>query len=87
MFIEGQRKSLSLSSIAELYTITVNENSFTVGANVSLTELMETLQVAAAKYDFYSYGKRLADHIDLVATVPVRNVKVFIDSPFRTASI
>ncbi|KAG4066736.1 hypothetical protein HA402_012803 [Bradysia odoriphaga] len=64
---------IDIKSIRELHTISVNENSFVVGANVSLTELMETLQQAATKYDHYSYGKHLADHIDLVATVPVRN--------------
>lgn len=49
-----------------------------VGANVSIAELMETLQKAAAKYEKYFYAMHLVKHLDLVATVPVRNVITFL---------
>lgn len=65
---------IDIKAIPELHAITANESSLTFGGNVSLTELMETLQGAATKCDKYTYGTHLAKHIDLVATVPVRNV-------------
>lgn len=55
--------------------MSADANAFIVGANVSLTELMETLQNAPTKCDKYTYATELAKHLDLVATVPVRNVK------------
>lgn len=55
--------------------IIVDEKSFTIGGNVCLTDFMETLDKASSKYDFYGYAKFMASHIDLVAHVPVRNVR------------
>lgn len=58
--------------------MTADASAMTIGANVSLTELMDTLQMAATKCDKYTYATEMAKHLDLVATVPVRNVnKVF----------
>lgn len=57
--------------------MTADASALTIGANVSLTELMDTLQMAATKCDKYTYATELAKHLDLVASVPVRNVKLF----------
>lgn len=54
--------------------MTADASALTFGANVSITELMETLKMAATKCDKYTYATELAKHLDLVATVPVRNV-------------
>lgn len=54
--------------------ITVNEKEMVFGGNVTLTDMMNALQMAATKYDFYSYAEQMAKHIDLVANVPVRSV-------------
>lgn len=54
--------------------MTADATALTIGANVSLTELMETLKVAVTKCDKYTYATELVKHLDLVATVPVRNV-------------
>lgn len=43
---------------------------------MSLTELMETLERMSKMCNSYAYGIELAKHIDLVATVPVRNVNI-----------
>lgn len=64
-------------AIKELHIIKADEWSLMFGGNVSLTELMETLERVAKIYDNYSYGAELAKHIDLVATVSVRNVNFF----------
>lgn len=57
-----------------LHTIALDDSLLNVGANVSINELMETLRKAAAKYEKYAYAMHLVKHLDLVATVPVRNV-------------
>lgn len=57
-----------------LHSISLDDSLLNVGANVSIAELMETLEKAAAKYEKYSYAMHLVKHLDLVATVPVRNV-------------
>ena len=54
--------------------MTADAAALTIGGNVSLTELMDTLQIAATKCDKYTYASEMVKHIDLVATVPVRNV-------------
>lgn len=63
-------------AIQELHIIKADERSLMFGGNVSLTELMETLEQVAKEYDNYSYGAELAKHIDLVATLSVRNVNI-----------
>lgn len=59
-----------------MHTIKADESSLSFGGNVSLNELLETLKGAATKCDKYTYGTEMAKHIDLVATVPVRNVNI-----------
>lgn len=60
--------------------IVADESTLSFGGNVSLTELMETLRDVSAKYEFYAYALHVANHIDLIASVPVRNVSIlFID--------
>lgn len=67
---------IDIKSIPELHIIKADESSLSFGGNVSLSELMDTLRGAATKCDKYTYGIEMAKHIDLVATVPVRNVNV-----------
>lgn len=74
---------IDIKSIPELHSIIVDENALTFGANVSLTELMETLEGAGQKFEVFSYATRVAKHLDLVATIPVRNVNCLIDFQFR----
>lgn len=64
-----------MNTIRELHEITADENLLSFGGNVSLTELMETLRDVCTKYDHYAYAMHVAKHIDLVAHVPVRNVR------------
>lgn len=75
---ENIRVFIDIKSIAELHTIKDDESCLSFGGNVSLTELMNTLKEAATKYEYYTYGIEMAKHIDLVATVPVRNVNIKI---------
>uniref|UniRef100_A0A0A9YHM8 Indole-3-acetaldehyde oxidase n=1 Tax=Lygus hesperus TaxID=30085 RepID=A0A0A9YHM8_LYGHE len=69
---------IDLNGIAELHSSSVTDNGVTLGANISLTEAMTLFyKLAKEKPQHYSYLKTLADHIDLIANVPVRNVGTF----------
>lgn len=72
---------IDIQSVHELHAIVVDESALVIGANVSLTELMQTLKIAATKSDKYAYGTEMVKHLDLVATVPVRNVKFVLKFP------
>lgn len=69
---------IDIKAIQELHLINANESSLSFGGNVSLTELMETLHEIGQKFEYYSYATHVANHIDLVASVPVRNVSIYI---------
>lgn len=67
---------IDIKPIVELHMIVADESTLSFGGNVSLTELMETLREVSAKYEFYAYANHVATHIDLIASVPVRNVSI-----------
>jgi xanthine dehydrogenase/oxidase len=50
------------------------EPILTLGGNMSMSETIDLFNKIARKNSNYSYVKILADHIDLIASVPVRNV-------------
>ncbi|XP_058459564.1 uncharacterized protein LOC131435563 [Malaya genurostris] len=62
---------IDVNSIEELHTHSLG-SSITVGANVSLSELMTILLEASGNQNF-KYCVELVKHIDLIANVPVRN--------------
>lgn len=62
--------------VAELKSVSTEPN-LTLGGNMSLTEAMNLFYSLAEKKPSYKYTKVLADHIDLIANVPVRNVSKF----------
>lgn len=59
----------------ELHLHTIAQDFITFGGNVTLTEMIDILQ-KGSKNDGFEYCKLVADHIDLVANVPVRNVRM-----------
>nr|CAD7599936.1 unnamed protein product [Timema genevievae] len=63
---------IDITGIKELRTIST-EPTLVLGGSVSLTEAME-LFYDLSKETQYAYTKVLADHIDLIANVPVRNI-------------
>lgn len=64
---------IDVSKVEELRSYSLNDDSLTLGANLSLTKSMQCFN-DIAKNNKFSYLKKLADHIDLVANVPIRNV-------------
>lgn len=65
---ENIRIFIDIKAIAALHTISLDDSLLIVGANVSIAELMETLQKAAAKYETYAYAMHLVKHLDLGKT-------------------
>lgn len=62
-----------MGDVAELRSLST-EPTLTLGGNTSLTEAMNLFYGLAEEKPGYKYTKVLADHIDLIANVPVRNV-------------
>ncbi|EFA13013.1 xanthine dehydrogenase/oxidase [Tribolium castaneum] len=65
---------IDVNSVPELKVQEVKDTTFVLGAGTSLTTAMELFNQVGDKNSQFSYLKQLANHIDLVANVPVRNV-------------
>lgn len=65
---------VDVNSVSELHKVSNRPSKLTIGANVSLTDMMKILQSVAADKPEFVYCLELAKHIDLIATIPVRNV-------------
>lgn len=65
---------IDIKNVKELLTHSVNEDSLILGANMPLTETMNLFYKLGEEHPKFSYLTKLADHIDVIANVPVRNV-------------
>ncbi|XP_049767938.1 uncharacterized protein LOC126101302 [Schistocerca cancellata] len=63
---------IDVSDVVELKEFTI-DSEITIGGNMTLTEVMELFYDVSKSDKNFSYTKMLADHIDLVANVSVRN--------------
>ncbi|KAK2583672.1 hypothetical protein KPH14_009602 [Odynerus spinipes] len=64
---------VDINDIPDLRRVEKSESSLTLGGNVSLTVTMENFEKYSKEKGF-EYLRHLADHIDLIASVPVRNI-------------
>jgi len=64
---------IDINNISELRNIEKTKQSLTLGGSVSLTLAMETFRKYSSEAGF-KYLRHLAHHIDLIASVPVRNI-------------
>ncbi|KAL6263815.1 hypothetical protein P5V15_003898 [Pogonomyrmex californicus] len=64
---------IDINDIPDLRRIEKTNETLTLGGGVSLTTAMETFQKLSSETGF-KYLHHLADHIDLIASVPVRNI-------------
>jgi xanthine dehydrogenase/oxidase len=64
---------IDINDIPDLRYIVKTNESLTLGGNISLTMAMETFQKLSSE-DGFKYLQHLAHHIDLIASVPVRNI-------------
>lgn len=66
---------IDINGVPELHGYEVNSDGIVLGANINLTEAMELFSKLSQEQPAkFAYCKTLADHIDLIANVPVRNV-------------
>ncbi|XP_063225147.1 uncharacterized protein LOC134532557 [Bacillus rossius redtenbacheri] len=63
---------IDITGVAELRAISTT-SGLSLGSGVTLTEAMDTFNSVSSTTG-YAYAKTLADHIDLIANVPVRNI-------------
>ncbi|KAL3274970.1 hypothetical protein HHI36_019745 [Cryptolaemus montrouzieri] len=65
---------IDIIEVKELISHEVNGDMLRLGGNMSLTNTMDLFNEMAKTNDKFAYLKTMADHIDLIANVPVRNV-------------
>jgi hypothetical protein len=70
-----------VGDVAELKSLST-QPKLILGANMSLTEAMALFYSISEDNPRYKYTRVLADHIDLIANVPVRNVSEAIIQTF-----
>ncbi|XP_059612857.1 uncharacterized protein LOC132259308 [Phlebotomus argentipes] len=63
---------IDVNSVEELRKHSIGD-TLVLGGNVNLTEMMEILEKAASQKPAFEYCRVLIKHIDVVASVPVRN--------------
>lgn len=68
---------VDITSVNELVNFTVNSTTLTLGANVPLTKTMAIFD-SVSKQSGFAYLNQMRAHIDLIASVPVRNVSTTI---------
>lgn len=64
---------IDINDIPDLRNIEKTNDTLTLGGGISLTVAMETFQKYSSEAGF-KYLQHLAHHIDLIASVPVRNI-------------
>lgn len=69
---------IDINNIPELHRVSIKSSGITVGANISLTEWIQVMLRAAERYNVYQYCRHIANHIELIAHIPVRNVSKYV---------
>ncbi|KOC64413.1 Aldehyde oxidase 2 [Habropoda laboriosa] len=64
---------IDINDIPDLRRISKEKDTLTIGSNISLTVAMETFQKYSQEPNF-EYLQHFVKHIDLIASVPVRNM-------------
>ncbi|KAH1015763.1 hypothetical protein HUJ04_007098 [Dendroctonus ponderosae] len=65
---------VDISVIGKLRGHKINENFLALGANVTLTDTAKIFERESAKNEQFTYLKAVAEHTQLIATVPIRNI-------------
>lgn len=64
---------IDVTNVDELHSYSISEHEVVLGGNVSLTETMNILSQAASSIPAFEYCNEVVKHLDLVASVAVRN--------------
>lgn len=67
------RVLIDISPVQELKTYYLDQN-LVVGAGISLRDLMNLFKEMSKEHEDFAYLKKLYEHLNLVAHIPVRNV-------------
>lgn len=71
---ENIKKFIDINAIPDLKKHSLTSDTLTLGANLTLSETMDIFMKASKKSGF-EYCQQLWQHFDLIANVPVRNVR------------
>lgn len=66
---------IDIMDVAELRKYHVQGDFLILGANMTLTKAIELFNDLSTTNSKFGFLKKVADHIDLIANVPVRNVR------------
>lgn len=69
---------IDICSIPELIIWNFENNTLVLGGNISLNRTLEIFREESIKNTNFLYLDKMADHIELMANVPVRNVRINI---------
>lgn len=72
------RVLIDIRPIQEIKGYFIDQN-LVIGAGTTLTDLLELCNTISKKSVEFAYLKKFYDHLDLVAHIPVRNVRPFYD--------
>lgn len=67
---------IDVNDVLELRKIKTEKSLITLGANVTLT-MAKTFFENYKDTPGFNYLKQMADHLDLVASIPIRNVSLY----------
>lgn len=74
--LEKPKIYVDINDIADLHRVDKDAQGLTLGGNVSLSMAMKAFEMYSMDTGF-EYLRHLLKHLDLVASVPVRNVSYF----------
>ncbi|KAJ8949770.1 hypothetical protein NQ318_018999 [Aromia moschata] len=65
---------IDVTSVTELTSYSVEKETLILGGNVTLNKAIDIFRRTSEKNPGFAYMSQMAEHIDLVANVPVRNI-------------
>lgn len=66
---------IDIMDVAELLKYQIQGDHLIIGANMTLTKAIDLFNGISTTHAEFVFLKKVADHIDLIANVPVRNVR------------
>lgn len=69
---------IDVTGVSELTTYSFNNNSLILGGNFTLAHAIELFTKMSKENKNFAYLSDMAEHINLIANVPVRNVSFSI---------
>lgn len=76
-FVAEPQVYLDITDVAELSGYQLGNDKLVIGGNTTLTNAIKLFYQTGKSNAKFSYLTKVADHIDLIANVPVRNVSIY----------